>query len=48
MPLTKGSTHKIVDKNIHEMIDAGHSPKQAVAAALKMAGGKPAKGAKKR
>lgn len=47
MPLKKGSSHKIVDENIHEMIKAGHPVKQSVAAALKMAGGAP-KGGKKR
>ena len=45
MPLKPGSTHKVIDQNIHEMIKAGHPVKQAVAAAAKSAN---AKGGKKR
>lgn len=45
-PLKKGSSHKVIDENIHEMIKAGHPVKQAVAAALHTAQGK--KGGKKR
>lgn len=32
MPLIKSSSKKARAKNIREMIDAGHKPKQAVAA----------------
>lgn len=35
MPLTKGKSKKTRQKNIREMIDAGHGPKQAVAAAYR-------------
>jgi len=35
MPLTKGKSKKTRQKNIREMIDAGHPPKQAVAAAYR-------------
>jgi len=48
MPLKKGSSHKVIDENIHDMIKAGHPVKQAVAAALHSAQGKPEKGGKKR
>ena len=33
MPLKKGSSKETREKNIKEMIKAGHPPKQAVAAA---------------
>lgn len=38
MPLKKGSSPKVIGKNIAEMIRAGHPPKQAAAAAYRMAG----------
>lgn len=34
MPLTKGSSRKVVSGNVKEMMDSGHSQKQAVAASL--------------
>lgn len=34
MPLQKGSSKKVISKNIHEMVSSGHPVKQAVAAAL--------------
>ena len=37
MPLKKGKSKTTISKNIKEMIDAGHSKKQAVAAALNTA-----------
>lgn len=33
MPLHKGKSKEVIQKNIDEMIAAGHDPKQAVAAA---------------
>lgn len=33
MPLHKGTSKKVRQQNIREMINAGHPPKQAVAAA---------------
>lgn len=38
MPLHKGSSKRIIRKNIQEMIEAGHSPAQAEAAAYERAG----------
>ena len=38
MPLKKGSSAKIISKNIREMIANDHPRKQAVAASMKMAG----------
>lgn len=38
MPLKKGKSRATISQNISEMIDAGHPQKQAVAAAMKMAG----------
>jgi len=35
MPLKKGSSKKVRQENIDEMIKAGHPPKQAVAAAYR-------------
>ena len=37
MPLTPGKSQKTVSKNISEMVSAGHSQKQAIAAALNVA-----------
>ena len=34
MPLHKGHSHEVISKNIHEMVEAGHPVKQAVAAAM--------------
>ena len=34
MPLKKGTSRKIIGENIREMENSGHSPKQAIAAAL--------------
>lgn len=35
MPLHKGSSNKVRSENIREMIEAGHSPAQAEAAAYR-------------
>ena len=48
MPLKPGSSHKVIDQNIHELIKSGRPVKQAVAAALHSAQGKSGKGEKKR
>lgn len=37
MPLSKGSSKKIISKNIAEMERAGYPPKQAIAASLNQA-----------
>ena len=37
MPLEKGSSRKVMSKNIREMVHAGHPQKQAVASAYAMA-----------
>jgi hypothetical protein len=37
VPLTKGSSRKVVSDNIREMMDAGHTQRQAVAASLRNA-----------
>lgn len=50
MPLKKGSSSKIVSRNIKEEMAAGKPQRQAVAIALNVAGKgykKPTKGAKK-
>jgi len=44
MPLHKGSNRKVISENIHEMVAAGHSLKQAVAASLHNAASKYWKG----
>ena len=36
MPLKKGKSPKVVSANIREMVKAGHSQDQAVAAAMRM------------
>lgn len=38
MPLAKGSSKKVIGKNISEMMHAGHPQNQAIAAAMHMAG----------
>lgn len=38
MPLKKGKSQETVAKNIRELIDSGHSQKQAIAIALRFAG----------
>jgi hypothetical protein len=38
MPLTPGKSDKVVSKNIREMMRSGRPQKQAIAAALSMAG----------
>lgn len=46
MPLKRGSSKKVISKNISEMVRAGHPQKQAIAAAYAKAAGN-AKGAGK-
>lgn len=38
MPLARGSSKKVIGQNVREMMASGHSQKQSVAAALRMAG----------
>jgi hypothetical protein len=38
MPLRKGASKATISSNIREMVAAGHPQKQAVAAAMRMAG----------
>lgn len=38
MPLEKGSSQKVISKNIAELVNAGHPQKQAIAIAFKSAG----------
>lgn len=47
MPLKKGSSQKIISNNIAEMIKAGHSKAQAIAASYSNAGKSKKKGKKK-
>lgn len=48
MPLKKGKSKKVVSSNISEMVHAGHSQKQAIAAALSEARKSGAKKSSKR
>lgn len=47
MPLKKGSSKEVISKNIAEMINSGHKPAQAIAAAYSNAGKSKKKGKKK-
>ena len=48
MPLKAGTSRKVIEENIKEMIKAGHPPDQAAAAAYREAGkSKGKKGSKK-
>jgi hypothetical protein len=38
MPLHKGTSKATISSNIREMVAAGHPQKQAIAAAMRMAG----------
>jgi len=38
MPLRSGKSNKVVSENIREMIESGHPPNQAAAAAYRKAG----------
>ena len=38
MPLQNGKSKQVISQNIREMVHAGHPQKQAVAAAMRMAG----------
>ena len=38
MPLEKGSSQETINKNVSEMIKAGHPKKVAIAAAMRSAG----------
>ncbi len=38
MPLENGSSKEVIQRNIHELINSGHSPDQAAAIAYKTAG----------
>jgi hypothetical protein len=46
MPLAKGSSKSVMSKNIREMMKAGHSQSQSIAAAMSKAGKSKKKGKK--
>lgn len=48
MPLKSGSSKNVISKNVSEMVKAGYSQPQAVAASLRKAGVPKAKGKAKK